>query len=53
MPIVKKRGKWYFDAKAGREEILFRRIGANELDAIQVCRGFVEAQHEYASGGAR
>ena len=49
VPIVKKNGKWYFDAKQGREEILFRRIGANELDAIQVCRGFVEAQHEYAS----
>src|SRR5262249_52968574 len=36
VPIVKKRGKWYFDAKQGREEILFRRIGSNELDAIQV-----------------
>ncbi len=49
IPIVKEKGKWYFDSKQGREEILFRRIGANELDAIQVCRGFVEAQHEYAS----
>jgi len=49
VPIVKKGGKWYFDSKAGREEILARRIGTNELDAIQVCRGFVEAQHEYAS----
>ena len=48
VPIVKKSGKWYFDAKAGRDEVLFRRIGANELDAIQVCRGFVEAQKEYA-----
>ena len=34
VPLVKKNGKWYFDAKAGRQEILFRRIGANELDAI-------------------
>ena len=33
---------------AGHEEILNRRIGANELDAIEICRGFVEAQHEYA-----
>ena len=41
-------GRWSFDAKAGREEILNRRIGGNELDAIEVCRGFVEAQHEYA-----
>ena len=49
IPIVEKNGKWYFDAKLGLKEILFRRIGANELDAIQVCRGFVEAQHEYAS----
>ena len=49
VPLVKKNGEWYFNAKAGRREILFRRIGANELDAIQVCRGFVEAQKEYAS----
>jgi hypothetical protein len=49
IPIVKRSGKWYFDSKAGRDEVLNRRIGANELDAIQVCRGFVEAQHEYAS----
>ncbi len=49
VPIVKKAGKWHFDAKAGSEEVLHRRIGANELDAIQVCRGFVEAQLEYAS----
>jgi hypothetical protein len=49
VPIVKKAGKWHFDSKAGRDEVLLRRIGANELDAIQVCRGFVEAQLEYAS----
>ena len=48
VPIVKKNGRWIFDSKAGRAEILYRRIGANELDAIQVCRGFVNAQHEYA-----
>jgi hypothetical protein len=48
VPLIKKSSKWYFDAKSGRQEILFRRIGANELDAIQVCRGFVEAQKEYA-----
>ena len=48
VPLVRKNGKWYFNAKAGRREILFRRIGANELNAIQVCRGFVEAQKEYA-----
>ncbi len=49
VPIVKQKGKWHFDSKRGRDEILFRRIGANELDAIQICRGFVEAQEEYAS----
>jgi hypothetical protein len=48
VPLVKKNGTWRFDSSAGKQEILFRRIGANELDAIQVCRGFVEAQHEYA-----
>ena len=49
IPIVKRNGKWYFDTKAGREAILLRRIGANELDVIEICRGFVEAQHEYAA----
>jgi hypothetical protein len=49
VPIIQKGGKWHFDSKAGRDEILLRRIGTNELDAIQICRGFVEAQKEYAS----
>src|SRR6266487_834401 len=49
IPIVKRKGKWSFDTKVGREEILNRRIGANELNAIQVCLGFVEAQKEYAA----
>src|SRR5260370_13404395 len=48
IPIVKHKGKWSFDTKVGRQEILNRRIGANELDAIAICRGFVEAQQEYA-----
>ena len=48
IPIVQKEGKWSFDTKAGREEVLLRRIGANELDAIQICRGYVEAQKQYA-----
>jgi hypothetical protein len=49
IPIVKQKGgKWFFDTKVGREEILNRRVGANELNAIEVFRGFVEAQHEYA-----
>jgi len=48
IPLIKKDGKWSFDTRAGREEILLRRIGANELDVIQICRGYVEAQNEYA-----
>jgi len=48
IPIVKEKGKWFFDTKIGREEILNRRVGENELNAIEICRGFVDAQHEYA-----
>jgi len=48
IPLVQKSGKWSFDTKAGREEILRRRIGSNELDAIEICRGYVDAQREYA-----
>ena len=48
VPLVKRGDRWYFDAKAGRQELLYRRIGANELDAIRICHGYVEAQHEYA-----
>jgi len=49
IPLVKKGNKWYFDTKAGREEILNRRIGSNELMAIKVLEAYVEAQLEYAS----
>ena len=48
VPIVQHDGKWYFDVAAGREEVLRRRIGRNELDAIQVCHGYVEAQRQYS-----
>jgi Protein of unknown function (DUF2950) len=48
IPVMKNKGKWMFDMKTGREEILNRRVGANELDAIAICHGFVEAQQEYA-----
>jgi hypothetical protein len=48
VPLVRAGEKWVFDARAGRQELLYRRIGANELDAIAICRGYVEAQHEYA-----
>lgn len=48
IPLVKKGSQWYFDTKTGRQEILYRRIGRNELDAMEICRGFVEAQKAYA-----
>jgi hypothetical protein len=48
IPIVENGGSWQFDSEAGRQELLFRRVGQNELDAIEVCRGYVEAQKEYA-----
>ena len=48
VPLVKGPGGWSFDTRAGRLEILYRRIGSNELNAIEICRGYVEAQHEYA-----
>jgi hypothetical protein len=47
-PIVKRGKDWEFDASAGAKEILDRRIGANELDAIEVCHGYVDAQRQYA-----
>jgi hypothetical protein len=48
VPLVKTGDKWRFDANSGRRELLQRRIGANELDAIEICRGYVEAQDDYA-----
>jgi hypothetical protein len=48
IPLVKKGNEWLFDTKAGRKEILYRRIGSNELDAIEICRGYADAQQEYA-----
>jgi len=49
VPLVQNAGKWRYDAKAAREEILNRRIGSNELRAIEFLRGYVDAQKEYAS----
>ncbi len=47
VPLVKGTAGWTFDTKAGQEEILARRVGQNELDAIQVCLGYVGAQRDY------
>ena len=48
LPIVKRDGRWSFDAAAGRRELMFRRIGSNELDAIDICEGYVDAQFDFA-----
>jgi len=48
IPLVKQNGRWLFDAAAGSEEILDRRIGRDEMGAIAVCQAYVAAQREYA-----
>ncbi len=49
VPLLRQNGRWHFDSARGRTEVLARRIGRNELAAIDVCRGYVEAQMEYAA----
>jgi hypothetical protein len=49
IPIVKTNASWYFDTAAGREEVLNRRIGRNELRVLDTMRAYVDAQREYAS----
>jgi hypothetical protein len=49
VPIVQKDGRWFFDTVAGKDELLNRRIGANELSTLEVARAYVQAQREYAS----
>ena len=49
VPLVRQSGRWYFDSAAGRMEILAHRVGENEVNAVEVCRGYVEAQMEYAA----
>jgi hypothetical protein len=51
IPLVKHDGKWSLDGAAGADELVYRRVGRNELGAIAVCRGFVNAEKEYASEG--
>jgi hypothetical protein len=48
IPLARGKAGWEFDTAAGRLEILYRRIGRNELDAIQTCLAYVDAQNEYA-----
>lgn len=49
VPIVKKDGRWFFDADAGKDEVFRRRVGRNELSTLEVMRAYVDAQREYAS----
>lgn len=49
IPLVNTSGGWHFDVDAGRQEILYRRIGRNELDVIQACLAYADAQNEYAA----
>jgi hypothetical protein len=49
IPIVKNGGGWFFDTAAGKDELLSRRIGTNELGTIEVMRAYVDAQREYSS----
>jgi hypothetical protein len=49
VPLVKTGSEWQFDSEEGKEEVLARRIGGNELDTIDVCRAYVSMQREYAS----
>jgi hypothetical protein len=49
VPVVLRNGRWQLDSASGRLEILARRIGRNELNAMEVCRGYAEAQMEYAA----
>ena len=50
VPVIRRDGRWQLDPESGRNEILARRIGKNELNAMEVCRGYAEAQMEYATG---
>jgi Protein of unknown function (DUF2950) len=47
IPLVKSNGKWYFNTAAGKNEIIFRRIGKNEISAMDACRELIEAQEQY------
>jgi hypothetical protein len=49
IPLVKKGSSWYFDAEAGKKEILYRRVGENEMSTIRICRELAAAQKEYRS----
>jgi hypothetical protein len=47
IPLVEYQGSWYFDAELGKQEIRYRRIGRNEMEAVEVCKALVDAEKEY------
>ena len=49
VPLVKRDGRWFFDTEVGKDELLSRRIGQNEISTLEVMRGYVDAQREYAN----
>ena len=51
IPIVNDNGQWRFDTAAGKQELMYRRIGHNELGAIAACRGYIDAQKDYSAVG--
>jgi len=51
VPLVQRDGRWVWDGAAGADELIYRRVGANELGAIDVSRGYVQAQFDYAAEG--
>jgi hypothetical protein len=53
IPLVRTGGKWSFDASQADVEMRARRIGANEMDAVEICKGYVEAQQKYAEDHAK
>jgi len=50
IPIVEYEGKWYFDTSVGRQEILYRQIGRNEMHALEVCNALIDAEKDYYAG---
>jgi hypothetical protein len=51
IPLLSKAGAWYFDTEAGKKEILYRRVGRNEMSTIRVCQELVAAEKEYYAAG--
>ena len=47
IPLVKIGGSWYFDAGLGKKEVMYRRVGRNELEALEVCHALIEAEKDY------